>query len=75
MRFYVGKRIFFIDAKNTTTLQFMRIIKTKMIFLAYCRHSTLFYQFPFAVQTHAFLRSIYRRLHFVKKYTKTDTYT
>ena len=34
----------------------------------------LFYEFPLAVQTHAFLRGICRHLHFIRNHTKTHTF-
>ena len=52
----------------------MRVIAKQYCFFAYCRQFTLFYQFPFAVQTHAFLRGICRHLHFIRNHTKTRTF-
>jgi len=51
----------------------MRIIVFSGWLFAYCRQFTLYYQFPFAVQTYAFLRSIWRHSHFVRNHTKTVT--
>ena len=45
-----------------------------IMFFAYPRHFTLYYQFPVAVQMHAFLRSICRHLHFIQNHTKTHTF-
>ena len=52
----------------------MRIIVFVWWLFAYCRQFTLYYQFPFAVQTYAFLRSICRHSHFVRNHTKTVTF-
>ena len=43
-------------------------------FIAYIRQCMWYYQFPFAVQTYAFLRSICRQLHFTINHTKTRTF-
>ena len=51
----------FYRRKYTQTLQFIGVI-AKKYFSTESRHFTLFYQFPFAVQTHSLLRSICRHL-------------
>ena len=70
---WVGATIF-IDVKthkNNTVYADHRIF---FIVFVYCKQFALYYQFPFAVQTHAFLRSICRHLHFVRNHTKTHTF-
>ena len=46
----------------------------KKTFFANCKHSTLFYEFPVTVFLYAFLRGIWRHLHFRRNHTKTHTF-
>ena len=49
------------------------VVKCKC-FCSHIVHFTLYYRFPFAVQTHTFLRSICRHSHFTRNHTKTHTF-
>ena len=44
------------------------------VLFTYCGHCSWYYQCPLAVQTHAFLRSICRHLHFIRNHTKSYTF-